>query len=282
MNLVHEYNKVVNAYNNQTISEGKMRYELLKLECVARILNKDWQPPTRSGLKTADYRIIKEDYTELVNLRKSGILNKERFNRDCIKIDAICEAIGVPYPGTENPSINIIVESMDEYDDMDDSDEYADMDEDDEFEEEEEESEPEMEWNVIFSDGSVISKWLVNSEIDWQVDDWSNEDYHGMSDDIDLIIYKNIDDLGGIDRALSNISNMIDQLKASFYDESMPNFSNGHRNHNIQIQGEIDDYINMAESLKSGRFEEYYRNSHTQHTLLDLMRREIEVLAMDQ
>lgn len=274
MNLVHEYNKVVNAYNNQTISEGKMRYELFKLECVARILNKDWQPPTRSGLKTADYRIIKEDYTELVNLRKSGILNEERFNRDCIKIDAICEAIGVPYPGMENPSINIIVESMDEYDDMDDGDEYADMDEDDEFEEEEEESEPEMEWSVTFRDGSVISKWLVNSEIDWQVDNWNNEDYHGVSDGIDLIIYKNIDELGGIDRALSNIQSKVDDMQT----------------HNLSAYGTevYDQYIKMAGYLKSGKFEEHAHNGDIFNaglkgvTLLDLMRREIEALAMDQ
>lgn len=155
MNLTHEYDKIVSAFNNEIITEDKLRYELLKLECVAKVLNKEWKFPLRSNIGIYSYikpvlvGVMKEDYDELNKLYKSGILNEDRYNRDCKKIIAMCSISGIEYPGDNSPGIDMIVESMDE-----DDDEYAGMDEDDEFEET---SGPQLDGILRFDDGTSIS-----------------------------------------------------------------------------------------------------------------------------
>lgn len=217
MNLKHEYNKVVEAYNNKTITEDKLKYELYKLECVAKTLNKKWDPPTKSNIRP-DHSIrlflseaVEEDCKELNKLYESGILNESRYNRDCKKIMAMCSIAGIEYPGDNSPGIDMIVESMDEYDD---GDEYADMDEDDEFEEDDEEeaSEPQMESYLTLSDGSILSRWVVDSEYTWQNDivdcgnDCSSIEYDPNNQlnafELEMILYKNINDFGGVENVI--------------------------------------------------------------------------------
>lgn len=175
MDLQHEYNKIIESYNAKVIDKSRTMYELLKLEATAKKLRSKWQLPTSINISTTTQQAINEDYDELLKLRKAGILSKKRFDRDCIKIAALCEETGLNYPHkvVEDINVNIIAESIDndgnEYEDMDEDDEYEDMDEDDEYGEDEEEDREQLVATMQLPEGS-LEMWTINSETEYKLD----------------------------------------------------------------------------------------------------------------
>lgn len=175
MDLQHEYNKIIESYIAKVIDKSRTMYELLKLEATAKKLRSKWQLPTSINISTTTQQAINEDYDELLKLRKAGILSKKRFDRDCIKIAALCEETGLNYPHkvVEDINVNIIAESIDndgnEYEDMDEDDEYEDMDEDDEYGEDEEEDREQLVATMQLPEGS-LEMWTINSETEYKLD----------------------------------------------------------------------------------------------------------------
>lgn len=175
MDLQHEYNKIIESYNAKVIDKSRTMYELLKLEATAKKLRSKWQLPTSVSISTTTQQAINEDYDELLKLRKAGILSKKRFERDCIKIAALCEETGLNYPHkvVEDINVNIIAESIDddgnEYEDMEEDDEYEDMDEDDEYGEDEEEDREQLVATMQLPEGS-LEMWTINSETEYKLD----------------------------------------------------------------------------------------------------------------
>ena len=161
MNLEHEYNKIIQSKQAKIISEDRAKYELLKLQSTAKKLKLDWQSPIET-FSTTTQAHINEDYKELVGLYKSGILNKKRFERDCIKLAALCEETGLKYPGEhiQRANVNIIAESMD--------DEYGDLEDDDEYEEDGSDEDA-LNATMQLPNGQSLEMWTVNSNTDYKL-----------------------------------------------------------------------------------------------------------------
>lgn len=205
MNLNHEYSKVKHSYDQKIITESQFNYECHKLNCVASKYNLNWN--ISAGNTRTTQKMVNEDYNELLEIYKSGVLHKKMYERDLKKLIAVCEASNLTFPGTKL-DVNrlgvidissLLVENElgalggdesddDVYDELDDEDEFEDEDE-------EEESEPQLiqSATILLDDGSqvTVEEWSVNSESEYQIGDRNKLAYYdGNSVDLDAFLLK--------------------------------------------------------------------------------------------
>jgi hypothetical protein len=131
----HEINKIVGLVNKKIISEETARYEALKLKCLAEKLRMPLPDHILEYAVAVDSRTVNEDMQELTDVYRSGLLKKQHFIRDNMKILAVCEAFGLEFPGSttlmEQMNVKYITEAIDDFDEGD----FDDLPEDEDFEE---------------------------------------------------------------------------------------------------------------------------------------------------
>jgi hypothetical protein len=111
-----------------------------------------------------DINIVREDMRDLTELYKSGLLKKRYYIRDNMKILALCETLGIQFPGdrtiADRINIKYITEAIDDPDDMPDSpeeDDFDDLPDDEDFNDGDE-------LYYRFGDGTEIILWNNASE----------------------------------------------------------------------------------------------------------------------